>query len=85
MYIRRIASNKQPNIKDKEYLGLKSEPHDFGQYGVTPEVEAELMANRFFLKRRVWRNMDKIRRSAPKSYSYREPRNRNFRPNKIPV
>lgn len=46
-----------------EYQAHELEPKRFKTYEISSGVEDELLANRFFLKRRVWRNMNKIRRA----------------------
>lgn len=60
---RNSIKNKQPKIKYEDYLSLESEPRHPRTYGINPELEEELLANRYFLKRRVWKNMDKIRQA----------------------
>ena len=57
---RNNAKNKESKIKYEYYLSLKSEPRHSKVYEIDSEIEEELLANRFFLKRRVWKNMDKI-------------------------
>jgi hypothetical protein len=42
------------------YLDHESEPRP--RRMIEPELEAELLSNRYFLKKRVWKNMDKIKR-----------------------
>jgi hypothetical protein len=56
-----IVKNKKPKIKYEDYLSLESEPRLSKFYEIDLEIEEDLRANRFFLKRRVWKNMDKIR------------------------
>ena len=80
------TNNKQPKIKYEEYLSLADEPKEFRNYNVPAEIEDELLASRYFLKRRVWKNMEKIRRSKvhPDS-NHKEHRKRSLRPHRLPV
>ncbi|PJE65518.1 hypothetical protein COU91_01235 [Candidatus Saccharibacteria bacterium CG10_big_fil_rev_8_21_14_0_10_47_8] len=57
------VKNKEPKIKYEDYLSLESEPKYSKTHKVNQYLDEELLANRFFLKRRVWKNMDKIRRT----------------------
>jgi hypothetical protein len=57
---RNNAKNKESKIKYEDYLSLKSEPRYSKVYEIDSEIKEELLASRFFLKRRVWKNMDKI-------------------------
>ena len=69
------ANNKQPKIKYDQYLDLEIEPKEPKSYAISPELEEELLSSRYFLKRRVWKNMDKIRRDDAKlSAPHREHR-----------
>lgn len=60
------------------YVYHQNEPKNLNLLKLpTSEVEHELLANRFFLKRRVWKNMDKIKRLNSRDmhhYSERRPR-----------
>ena len=62
MYLRQNATNKKPKINYFEYQRHENEPKIRRYYAVSPELEDELLDNGYFLKRRVWRNMKKIRR-----------------------
>jgi hypothetical protein len=75
------VKNKQPKIKSENYLSLESEPGHTGVYAIDPETEEELLSNRYFLKRRVWRNMGKIRRVNSRADRVHQlPEKRTFRP-----
>ncbi len=64
MFLRhRLVKNKDPKVENSQYLNHELEPKRLKIYKIAPEIEEELLANRYFLKRRVWKNMDKIRRS----------------------
>lgn len=58
-----FAVEGKPKVKYSAYLYHEKEPRTFASGTMPPEVEHELLANRFFLKRRVWKNMEKIRRA----------------------
>lgn len=78
---RRIVKNKQAKVKYTEYLDHEREPKRLKNYNIASDVKAELLANRFFLKRRVWKNMKKIKRSSTLiDRCLDEPRSRAFRP-----
>ncbi len=57
------VKKKQPKVENSQYLNHELEPKRLRTYKIAPEIEEELLANRYFLKRRVWKNMNKIRRS----------------------
>lgn len=81
---RRIVKNKHPKVKYTEYLNHEDEPKRFKNYSVPSDVKDELMANRYFLKRRVWKNMEKIRRSNilldKRPNEPKEPKSKVLRP-----
>lgn len=77
-----LNSKKQANSKTREddYLLHKSEPNNFRIYEIPSDVEEELLVNRFFLKRRVWKNMEKIKRAQPRHDNYAsESKNRKLK------
>jgi|GEM_PF-6952014 len=65
MFLHREKGNKQSKTKINydDYIAGHMEPPEHHRYDISPELEDELLSNRFFLKRRVWKNMDKIKRS----------------------
>lgn len=73
--------------KTSKYLFHENEPKNVVRLKVPPpEVESELLTNRFFLKRRVWKNMDKIKRLNSRAVRYRsERRPRTARRRNLPV
>lgn len=78
------VKNKQPKTKYEDYLNHESEPRQPTTYNIDPELEDELMANRFFLKRRVWKNMDKIRRAnARLNTSYQSHNKKVLKPRQL--
>lgn len=83
MFLRkRAAKNKKPKVRYSEYLSHEGEPKHFKTYEIPQDIEEALMANGFFLKKRVWRNMSKIRRSYARAGKQFEDdcRKKTFRP-----
>lgn len=54
--------NKQPKTNYLEYETHEKEPKMPRNYAISSEVENELLDYSYFLKRRVWRQMKKVRK-----------------------
>ena len=78
------VKNKEPKIKYEDYLTLEPEPKHHRVYGDNIYLEEELLANRFFLKRRVRKNMDKIRQTNTRlNVPYQSHDKRVFKPHHL--
>ncbi|HZP55846.1 MAG TPA: hypothetical protein VFB03_03720 [Candidatus Saccharimonadales bacterium] len=63
--------NSQSSLTDHPYfLAHEQEPVDNWKSFAPDDIKQELFENRFFLKRRVWRNMRKIRRHPQVQYRF---------------
>jgi len=87
MFLQRSGiKNKQPEVKYEDYLNLELEPSYSRAYEINPDLEEELLANRYFLKRRVWKNIDKIRRAnARLNIPHQSPSKRVFKPRHLHI
>lgn len=68
------------SINNPYFLAHESEPIDNHKSFTPDEIKQELYENRFFLKRRVWRNMRKIRRYSQVQDKYSDSVLRTLRP-----
>jgi hypothetical protein len=61
---RQFQNLKQPRVNYQQYLLHQNEPGEHTVGYMDPEVEKELIQNRFFLKKRVWRSARKFRKTS---------------------
>jgi hypothetical protein len=76
-------NNSDPTMNGPYFLSHELEPIDNYRSFAPNEIKEELYENRFFLKRRVWRNMRKIRRHPQIQYRFTGPENKKLRPRYI--
>lgn len=66
-----IGRARQNYTNDKlHFVAHENEPVDNNKSFSPDEIKQELFENRFFLKRRVWRNMRKVRRHPQRRYRF---------------
>jgi len=63
-----------------DFLIHEREPIDSHKSFTVEEIKQELYENRYYLKRRVWRNIRKIRRHSQIQNQYSEPVLKVFKP-----
>lgn len=69
--------------KDSYFLSHEREPKDNLKSFTSDEIKQELFENRFFLKRRVWRNMRKIHRHPQIQYRFTGSELKTLKPRHI--
>lgn len=83
---KRTTKNKKPKVKYSEYIVHEDEQKNLKSYVIDQDTEEELLANRYFLKRRVWKNIEKIRRSHARINRQFDKRDKkSFRPRRSSV